>query len=95
MAGGLRVKYITFAFPFYERQGFTEKDCEKRAIIVNKLFRKIPFVTDVRVDLKKLRDPLYISINPHHHKIQDRNVEDIEAALEKLLEKVYNFRQCL
>lgn len=95
MPGGLRVRKIVFAFPFYEREGFTDEDCERRTAVVSKVLSKVPFVTGVEVDLNRLRDPLYITINPHYRTIQDRSMADVESALEKILEKVYNFRQCL
>lgn len=95
MPGGLRLRTMVFAFPFFERGGFPQEDCDRRIAVVTEMLGKLPFVTNVNVDIQKLRDPLHISVNPHHHKLQDRSIEDIEKALERFLEKIYNFRQCL
>lgn len=94
MPGGLRAKSIIFAFPFYERDTSTYNE-EERTEKVLKLFSRMPFVRKVWVDPGRLREPLYIEVNPQSQLLQGKSIEQIEAGLEKFLARVYNFRQCL
>ncbi len=95
MTDGRRARTIIFAFPFYDVKKMTDEAIEARATSVINVFTRLRFVKRVWVDTEKLREPLYIEVNLQCGNIHDKPIHVIEARLEKLLAKVYNFRECL